>query len=186
MNGIGVVNLSLLRPIALDLYGENRSTGAFILIDAQTNGTVAAGMITAAAKYVAADAGALGPVTAEERSARWGHRGGVLELNGPVEMIEAIERYLFAHGAVTTRIETGNAAFKTNTEAIGILSNLEAHSGLLSLIISTTDGDELTARVKGKQIAIDANERDSGVGAIHDLLVQTGILLAPRDPDWEI
>ena len=48
MNGIGVVNIDLLRPIALDLYGENRSTGAFILIDAETNSTVAAGMITAA------------------------------------------------------------------------------------------------------------------------------------------
>ena len=43
MNGIGVVNIDLLRPIALDLYGENRSTGAFILIDAETNSTVAAG-----------------------------------------------------------------------------------------------------------------------------------------------
>ena len=38
----------LLRPIALDLYGENRATGAFILIDPETNSTVAAGMITAA------------------------------------------------------------------------------------------------------------------------------------------
>jgi sulfate adenylyltransferase subunit 1 (EFTu-like GTPase family) len=36
MNGIGVVTLHLLRPIALDLYGENRSTGAFILIDPET------------------------------------------------------------------------------------------------------------------------------------------------------
>jgi sulfate adenylyltransferase subunit 1 (EFTu-like GTPase family) len=48
MNGIGVVNIELLRPIALDLYCENRSTGAFILIDAESNSTAAAGMITAA------------------------------------------------------------------------------------------------------------------------------------------
>jgi len=183
MNGIGVVNLNLLRPIALDLYGENRSTGAFILIDAATNGTVAAGMITAATKYVAADASALGPVTAEERSARWGHRGGILELNGPIEMIEAIERYLFALGAVTARLETGDAI---TTEAIGILAGLQTRSGLLSLVMTPTDGDELAARVQGKQIVIDANERDGGVGAIHDLLAETGILLAPRDPDWEI
>src|ERR1039458_5770741 len=42
MNDIGAVTLNLLRPIALDVYGENRSTGAFILVDAETNGTVAA------------------------------------------------------------------------------------------------------------------------------------------------
>ena len=47
MNGIGVVSIQLLRPIALDLYGENRSTGAFILIDPESNSTVAAGMVTA-------------------------------------------------------------------------------------------------------------------------------------------
>ena len=40
------MTLNLLRPIAVDAYGENRGTGAFILIDAETNGTVAAGMIT--------------------------------------------------------------------------------------------------------------------------------------------
>src|ERR1035438_6248463 len=90
MNDIGAVTLNLLRPIALDLYSENRSTGAFILIDAETNGTVAAGMIvtsTAIARdgsHVHLDA--WGPVTASERAARWGHRGGVLELSGPTEL----------------------------------------------------------------------------------------------------
>ena len=48
MNDIGAVTLNLLRPIAMDRYGENRGTGAFILVDAETNGTVAAGMVTAA------------------------------------------------------------------------------------------------------------------------------------------
>ena len=37
MNDIGAVTLNLLRPIAVDLYGENRGTGAFILIDPETN-----------------------------------------------------------------------------------------------------------------------------------------------------
>jgi sulfate adenylyltransferase large subunit len=84
MNGIGVATLNLLRPIALDLYSENRSTGAFILIDAGTNSTVAAGMITAATGAASADGhfhlDAWGSVTAGERSARWGHRGAVLKL----------------------------------------------------------------------------------------------------------
>src|SRR5664279_1458124 len=51
MNGIGVVNLNLLRPVALDSYARNRSTGAFILIDPDTNSTVAAGMIASASSY---------------------------------------------------------------------------------------------------------------------------------------
>ena len=48
MNDIGVATLNLLRPIALDAYGEIRGTGAFILVDAETNGTVAAGMMRTA------------------------------------------------------------------------------------------------------------------------------------------
>jgi sulfate adenylyltransferase subunit 1 len=48
MNDIGAVSLHLLRPIAVDLYRDNRSTGALILIDPETNATVAAGMVTAA------------------------------------------------------------------------------------------------------------------------------------------
>ena len=84
MNDIGAVSLHLLRPIAVDLYGENRNTGALILIDAETNRTVAAGMVTAAFDSTASgeegEAAAWGRVTAGEREARWGHRGGVLRL----------------------------------------------------------------------------------------------------------
>src|ERR1022692_1584383 len=47
MNEIGVVSIQVFRPIALDLYRENRSTGAFILIDPESNSTVAAGIVTA-------------------------------------------------------------------------------------------------------------------------------------------
>lgn len=46
-NDIAHVRLQLAAPIAFDSYRENRSTGAFILIDEQTNATVAAGMIAA-------------------------------------------------------------------------------------------------------------------------------------------
>jgi sulfate adenylyltransferase subunit 1 len=48
MNGIGVATLNLLRPIALDLIRRKSQHRRFILIDAETNSTVAAGMITAA------------------------------------------------------------------------------------------------------------------------------------------
>jgi len=45
LNRIGRVNISLNQPIAFDRYRNNKSTGAFIVIDRLTNGTVAAGMI---------------------------------------------------------------------------------------------------------------------------------------------
>ena len=45
-NDIATVRIALAQPLAFDAYDENRATGAFILIDADTNATVAAGMIT--------------------------------------------------------------------------------------------------------------------------------------------
>jgi bifunctional enzyme CysN/CysC len=45
MNEIGLCNVAVSHPIVFDLYSENRTTGAFILIDRSSNATVAAGMI---------------------------------------------------------------------------------------------------------------------------------------------
>ena len=45
LNEIAVVKIKLTQPVACDPYTKNRSTGAFIIIDRVTNGTVGAGMI---------------------------------------------------------------------------------------------------------------------------------------------
>ncbi|MCC7184112.1 MAG: Bifunctional enzyme CysN/CysC [Rhodocyclaceae bacterium] len=45
VNALGRVSLRLAQPVAVDTYTHSRATGAFILIDADTNATVAAGMI---------------------------------------------------------------------------------------------------------------------------------------------
>jgi bifunctional enzyme CysN/CysC len=45
LNEIGVVTLSLSKPIPFDPYATNRKTGAFIVVDRTTNRTVGAGMI---------------------------------------------------------------------------------------------------------------------------------------------
>jgi sulfate adenylyltransferase subunit 1 len=45
MNDIAYVIFKLARPLCVDAYAENRSTGAFIVIDETTNNTVGAGMI---------------------------------------------------------------------------------------------------------------------------------------------
>ena len=46
MNDVGQISLTLLKSIAYDSYSTNQSTGAFILIDPDTNNTVAAGTIS--------------------------------------------------------------------------------------------------------------------------------------------
>ncbi len=56
LNGIGSVRVHALQPLALDAYATNRHTGSFVLIDLQTNATVAAGMIRAATAMSAAEA----------------------------------------------------------------------------------------------------------------------------------
>ena len=88
-------------------------------------------------------------MTAGEREARWGHRGGVLELRGSKEIADAIERSLFAGGAATVRIDGGcrcvpdasNAASRSTT-------SLAVESGLLVLLVHEGEAGSLTARVK--------------------------------------
>ena len=180
MNGIGVVTLHLLRPIAVDLYGVNRCTGAFILVDAETNSTVAAGMITAASG--GATAGGLhadvwGPVTIGEREARWGHRGGVLELSGPVELIDSIERSLFSVGVVSSRIEADDEAFLFHPSLLQIVIRLQVQSGLLALVVRANESGALVARVEDQQLTLDANDPNHAVSAVHQLLHRAGFFI---------
>ncbi len=181
MNDIGVVSLNLLRPIALDRYGENRGTGAFILIDAETNSTVAAGMITSASSQAAAggadDVNAWGPVTDGEREARWGHRGGVVELAGPAELLDAIERSLFTAGVVSSRFDAGHEAFLLHPDLLAIVTGFATQSGLLSLVTRTNDSDVLSVHVEDQQLTLDANDSIGAVAALHQLLHNIGIFI---------
>lgn len=45
LNEIGVVTLSLSKPVPFDPYVDNRKTGAFVIVDRSNNRTVGAGMI---------------------------------------------------------------------------------------------------------------------------------------------
>ena len=45
LNDIGCVRIRCASPIFFDSYSQNRTTGSFVLVDEQTNNTVAAGMI---------------------------------------------------------------------------------------------------------------------------------------------
>jgi sulfate adenylyltransferase large subunit len=186
MNGIGVVTVQLLRPIAVDLYGNNRSTGAFILMDPQTNATVAAGMITAIAGGGRSAAGVDGPVSANERAARWGHRGALLEMSGPEELIDKVERSLFQQGMITSRIDTRNELFRLHPGMLESIVKLKIQSGFLALIAAPNDSDKLTLRVETHQASVNASEPEHAIQAVHNLLVRAGIVKAPESIDWEI
>ncbi len=167
MNDVGVAVLQLMRPIALDRYAENRTTGAFILIDPETNGTVAAGMVTEVQPVEAmAETGHAAPqaVTAEERSSRWGHRGGILELRGPAELINRIERSLFTANTVTIRCSTEEQA------------RFGAASGFIGLFIKPDNGGVLIAQVDGEKVQVDGDHPDQAIASVHQLLDKSGIL----------
>jgi hypothetical protein len=182
MNGIGQVKINLLRPMALDTYTDNRSTGAFILIDGETNGTVAAGMITVATD--AATAGehvpvdAWGPVTAGEREARWGHRGAALELSGPVELIDSIERSMFVVGVVSNRIEADHDEFLLHPTLLEIVTRLQVQSGLLALVVRAKDSGTLVARVEEEEVTLDAENAPHAISAVHQLLHRTSVFIS--------
>jgi sulfate adenylyltransferase large subunit len=181
MNGIGVTTVHLLRPIALDLYSQNRSTGAFILVDAETNSTVAAGMITAAADHrrdsEIASSGGSETITADERAARWGHRGGVLELNGPAGLIGAIERALFLDGVIAMRVDTGDFGHTATPGWLDALVERTVQSGLLALVVTPSEGDTLTITAENRHITVDANNTSEAVPAVRQLLARAGILI---------
>ena len=190
MNGIGVVTLTTLRPIAVDSYAGNRATGAFILIDPHSNSTVAAGMIThvnegaAASRLVSSDLSssgplATGPVTAEERAARWGHRGGVVEIDGASKLIDAIERALFESGVIAVRVDKSildEAIVNRDAAQRRALLESYANAGLIVLVTDAYEGDALTMRAGEYEITRNGADAYAAVDVILQLLAQAGIL----------
>jgi len=106
LNEIGRVKVALDAPVALDGYAHNRTTGAFIVIDRLTNGTVGAGMIIAdplSSKTTSAHHGKLAHVATEERAARFGQQPATVLFSGlsgagKSTLAYAVERKLFDMG----------------------------------------------------------------------------------------
>jgi sulfate adenylyltransferase subunit 1 len=179
MNDIGVVQINLVREIVFDTYAQNRFTGGFILIDPESNHTVAAGMISEGAEAPDAidlhKSQASGPVTADERQARWGHRGAVLELTGPAALIDAAERSLFLKGIVSCRLDTSAQDFKRHPELLEHLAHQLVKSGLLVLLAHIDADADPVARIEGDEIRIDSENLGDAVSAIHSQLQRAGV-----------
>src|SRR6185295_10398808 len=72
LNEIAQVVVDLEQPVAFDPYKRNRSTGAFIIIDRLTHGTVGAGMILDRAEAGSAGVGAKALLEALDAAIRSG------------------------------------------------------------------------------------------------------------------
>ncbi|MCL7461496.1 sulfate adenylyltransferase subunit CysN [Pseudomonas sp. NW5] len=122
LNEIGKVRISLDAPIALDGYAHNRTTGAFIVIDRLTNGTVGAGMIIAdplAGQNTAGHHGQLAHVAAEERAARFGQQPATVLFSGlsgagKSTLAYAVERKLFDSGRAVYVLDGQNLRHDLN------------------------------------------------------------------------
>ncbi len=113
LNDIGRVIVRARRPLYFDPYARNRRTGAFILVDALSNATVAAGMIlgpASAAAEAEGGAGARSSVSRQERHAALGQSGAVvcftgLPGTGKSALAFAVERALHGRGRFSLVID---------------------------------------------------------------------------------
>lgn len=119
LNEIARVKVSLDAPIALDGYEQNRTTGAFIVIDRLTNGTVGAGMIIAESQSGAGHHDPLGHVSSEERAARFGQQPATVLFTGlsgagKSTLAYAVERKLFDAGRAVYVLDGQNLRHDLN------------------------------------------------------------------------
>lgn len=164
LNQIGRVNIELSQQIAFDRYRSNKSTGAFIVIDRITNGTVAAGMILD--KRTSENTGAwwdespasatltreISKVTDEERTARYGQKPVTILFtglpgSGKSTTAYGVERSLFDLGRSASVLDGQNVRmglnrdlnFSTdgrseNMRRVAEVSRLMNRAGMISLI----------------------------------------------------
>jgi bifunctional enzyme CysN/CysC/sulfate adenylyltransferase subunit 1 len=118
LNDVGRIAMHCARPIACDSYRDNRVTGAFILVDALTNDTVAAGAILldgAERDPTLELSGEIPAVGAEERRVRLGHGAAVVLVEresekAALDLAGELERALFESGCATVVVRSAESA----------------------------------------------------------------------------
>ena len=145
LNDLGRLTLRCHAPLFVDAYAASRSTGAFILIDALTNDTVAAGMIEPA-RADAAPVEEIDRVTAADRRARLGQGGAVIEIGGREALALAyrLERALFERGRVAAVVAAEHAAAFAGVALIAIVPRSDLPDGV-TLDGAPVDGDPVLA-----------------------------------------
>jgi sulfate adenylyltransferase subunit 1 len=121
MNSIGLVEIETAKPLFFDVYERNRAAGAFILIDRDSNATVAAGMIVQPA-LASRRVRPAGPVTAEERRARFGHRPAVVSVGRREKLAHLLERRLFEDGCAVTLVREPGEEILNALQRAGLIA----------------------------------------------------------------
>ncbi len=83
LNEVGRVTIATAAPLAFDPYAANRTTGAFILIDRESNRTVAAGTVAEGLRRAGAVQRRATGVTRTDRARLMHQRPGVVWFTGP-------------------------------------------------------------------------------------------------------
>lgn len=152
MNEIGNCNLSTQHPIAFDAYGDNRATGAFVLVDRVTNMTAGAGMIRHPLRRASNVHLQALDITKPVRSEHKHQKPVVLWFtglsgSGKSTVANALEKRLFALGKHTYTLDGDNVRHGLNrdlgfTEAdrvenirrVGEVARLMIDAGLIVLV----------------------------------------------------
>jgi sulfate adenylyltransferase large subunit len=112
LNSIGVVEVETTRPLFLDTYAAQRTTGSFILIDTESHATVAAGMVREVLSGRAAGDKPAGAVAA-------------VAIRDP-ELLRQVETALSRSGVDVVRTRTANGALLQRLFQAGVVVLIEA------------------------------------------------------------
>jgi bifunctional enzyme CysN/CysC len=137
LNDIGRICVQATRPIICDPYTRNRATGAFILIDALTNETAAAGTIAAMEDVLRPVRDASSPVLI------------VRAANEPlaIKRAHAVERFVSALGHLAAVV--GNAEAAVACAAAGVVAVQPGNQGTregVAVDVETADWQEVVRR----------------------------------------
>ena len=152
LNEVGVVNISAQAPFAFDAYGDNRVTGAFVLIDRLSNATVGAGMITHPLRRALNVHWQALDVNKQARAAQKHQKPAVLWFtglsgSGKSTIANLLEKRLHAEGRHTYILDGDNVRHGLNRDLgfteedrvenirrVGEVSRLMADAGLITLV----------------------------------------------------
>jgi sulfate adenylyltransferase large subunit len=158
LNEIGLAELEASRPLFFDGYSTSRRLGSFILIDALSNATVAAGMMEepeGSNSQPGNGAGLLdlefraSRVTQAERIARAGHSPAVVWLTGRRELAYLLEARLFS-----LNCQTHVLAGDSETSMLPELAQVLSAAGMIT-IVSAAAGDS-GERERARELAGEA------------------------------
>jgi len=118
LNDIGLAEFEAVSALHFDPYSHNRVMGALVLIDPETNSTAGAGMIRGAVET------SFKPLTAGERIGRFGHRSGVVRLNGRRALASRLERRIFDRGGIPVVLNQASVETLEALDAAGAIAIL--------------------------------------------------------------